>query len=138
MKDRRGGRSTLAGALVWMVLLVVGQLWMGGRLVVVPWLALGPLAASLVLPWRATAVAAVGGVVAVALLSANTGDLHTGQGMVRVLGSTALAGFAVLNASVRLRREERIRRVTEVAAIAQAAILHPVPAQVGGLVMASR
>jgi sigma-B regulation protein RsbU (phosphoserine phosphatase) len=58
--------------------------------------------------------------------------------VVRVLGSAALAGFAVLSSSVRLRREESIRRVTEVAAVAQAAILHPVPAQVGGLVLASR
>jgi phosphoserine phosphatase RsbU/P len=136
--DRRGGRAALGGALVWMVVLVVGQLLVGGRLVVVPWLALGPLAASLVLPWRATAVAAAGGVVAVALLSATTGDLRTGPGVVRVLGSAALAGFAVLSSSVRLRREARIRRVTQVAAVAQAAILHPVPAQVGRLVLASR
>ncbi len=137
-KDRRGGRGILAGAVLWMVVLVVGQLLVGGRLVVVPWVALGPLAASLALPWRATGVAAVAGVGAVALLSETTGDLQTAPGVVRVMGSAALAGFAVLSASVRLRREERIRRVTEVAAVAQAAILHPVPAQVGGLVMASR
>jgi sigma-B regulation protein RsbU (phosphoserine phosphatase) len=138
VRDRRIRRGALGGALLWMLLLVVGQLVVGGRLVVVPWLALGPLAASLVLAWRATTVAAVGGVVAVALISQNTGDLQTGPGVVRVLGSAALAGFAVLSASVRLRREERIRRVTEVAAVAQAAILHPVPARVGGLVLASR
>jgi serine phosphatase RsbU (regulator of sigma subunit) len=127
----------VAATLAWVVLLGVGQLLLGGRLVVVPWLALGPLAASLVARWRPTAVVAAASVLVVALLSARTGDLGTAQGVIRVVGSAFLAGFAVLSASVRVRREERVRRVAQVAAVAQTAILHPVPAQVGGVVMAS-
>lgn len=127
-----------AAAMTWVVVLVVGQLLLGERLVVVPWLALAALGASLQLPWRETTWTAAAGVVAVALLSAELGDLGTVPGVVRVLGSTALAAFAVLGAAVRVRREERVRRVAEVAAVAQAAILHPVPTQAGGLGLASR
>jgi sigma-B regulation protein RsbU (phosphoserine phosphatase) len=135
---RRRDVAALFGALALLAALVTAQLVVGGRLVVVPWLALSPLAASLLLRWRLTIVAAVASVAAVAWLSANTGDLDTYQGIVRVLGSTALAGFAVLSAAVRVRREQHVRRVAQVAAVAQAAILHPVPAEVGGVVLASR
>jgi len=129
----------LALAVAWVVVLSSAQYVVGGRLSVVPWLALGPLAASLVLPWRRTAVVAVLSVAAVAVLSLEIGgDLATGLGVVRVLGSAALAGFAVLSASVRVQRERRIRAVTEIATVAQTAIQHPVPTQVGGLALASR
>ena len=129
----------LALTLAWVVLLVTGQLAVGGRLAVVPWLALGPLVASLVLTWRPTAAVAVAAAGAVAFLSAHVGqDLSSGQGVVRVLGSAALGGFAVLSARVRVRREERIRTVTEIATVAQTAILNPVPARVGGFAFASR
>ncbi|GAA4964707.1 PP2C family protein-serine/threonine phosphatase [Kineococcus glutinatus] len=130
--------TVLALALGWVLALWGVQFAAGGRLVVVPWLALGPLAASLVLGWRPTAAVALTSVLAVAHLSHETGDLLDGVGEVRVAGSAALAGFAVFGARVRVRREERIRAVTEVATVAQTAILHPVPAQVGGLVLASR
>ncbi len=130
--------AVLAVALLWVALLVVLQLEIGGRLVVVPWLALAPLTASLLLPWVLTSAPAVASVAAVAVLSADTGDLAGTQGRVRVLGSAALAGFGVVGAAVRVRREERVRRVAEVAAVAQATILHPVPVQVGGLLLASR
>ena len=139
---RAAGTSDEAAALVvavaWVVALVTGQLLVGGRLSVVPWLALGPLLASLVLTWRWTAVAAAATVLGVCLISADAGDLGTGQGLVRVAGVTALAAFAVLSSLVRVRREEQVARVAQVAVVAQAAILHPVPARVGTLAMASR
>ena len=137
----RSGRDHLAAlvvAVAWVVALVVGQLLAGGRLSVVPWLALGPLVASLVLTWRLTSVASAVTVLGVCLISADAGDLGTGQGAIRVAGVTALAAFAVISAVVRVQREERVRRVAQVAVIAQTAILHPVPARVGDLVMASR
>lgn len=142
-QDARGASPhreavALALAIAWVVVLGGAQGVSEGRLVVVPWLALGPLAASLVLPWRRTAVVAVLSVVAVALLSFKVHDLATGLGVVRVLGSAALAGFAVLSASVRVQRERRIRAVTEIATVAQTAIQHPVPTQVAGLALASR
>ena len=146
--DTRGGATRAPGtpdepavllvAVAWVVALVTGQLLVGGRLSVVPWLALGPLVASLVLTWRWTTTAAAATVLGVCLISADAGDLGTGQGMVRVAGVTALAAFAVLSSLVRVRREERVARVAQVAVVAQAAILHPVPARVGSLAMASR
>ena len=142
-----GGRARLRPVVVvvpvclaWVLLLCLAKVGVGTeRLVVVPWLALAPLAASLVVGPRATAVVAAASVLAVAGLSGwGSGDLGTGAGEVRVAGSTALAAFAVVGAHVRQRREERIRSVTRVAAVAQTAIQHPVPARVGDLALASR
>jgi serine phosphatase RsbU (regulator of sigma subunit) len=128
----------LVVALAAVVALGALQHLYGDKLVVVPWLSLAPLTASLVLWWAPTAVVALASVVAVAVLSAGISDLTTRQGLIRLAGSTALAGFAVASSLVRTRREERIRRVTEVAVVAQATILHPVPVAVGGLMLASR
>jgi phosphoserine phosphatase RsbU/P len=129
----------IAAALLWIALLTVGQVLTRGRLVVVPWLALGPLAVSLVAARRATALVAVAAVSAVALLSGVVGhDLGTGVGFVRVVGSTALAAFAVFGAQIRVQREQRIRAMTRIATVAQTAIQHPVPAQVAGVALASR
>jgi len=135
---RHRRRVVVLAALLWITALTVGQVLGGGRLVVVPWLALGPLAASLVVPWVETAVVAVAAVTAVALLSASAHDLASGLGVVRVVGSAALAGFAVFGARVRVQRERRIRAMTQIATVAQTAIQHPAPAQVGGLALASR
>ncbi len=143
----RRHRASLVLGLLAVLVLVLSQLAMlsdNQRLIVVPWLALAPLVVSLTSNWRPTAVVAAGSVAAVALLSAlvNHGDVMAtllgGEALVRIAGSTALAVFAVGNAVVRHRREERIRRVTAVATVAQASILHPVPARVGGLRVASR
>ena len=135
---RRRRRLAFALGVAWIVALTVGQHLGGDRLVVVPWLALGPLAASLFLTWRPTAVVAALATLAVAVLSADAGDLDRTMGVIRVLGAAALAVFAVLSSRVRVQREQRIRAVTEVATVAQTAILNPVPAQVAGLVLASR
>lgn len=138
LRDRGREAAVLVLAIAWLVVLGGAQGVVGGRLVVVPWLALAPLAASLALTWRRTALVAGLSVLAVALLSLRVGDLHTWLGVVRVLGSAALAGFAVLGASVRVQRERRIRAVTEIATVAQTAIQHPVPTLVAGLALASR
>ncbi|RZS91546.1 serine phosphatase RsbU (regulator of sigma subunit) [Motilibacter rhizosphaerae] len=129
----------LTAALGSVVLITLVQDGLGSRLVVVPWLAIGPFAASLVFRWWTTLLVSVVSVGAVVLLSGTlVGDLDTHQGMIRVAGSTALVGFAVVSAEIRTRREDHIRRVTEVAAVAQATIIHPVPATVGGLNLHSR
>ena len=138
-RQRRLRRTAvLTAALAWVLLLWGGQYAAGGRLVVVPWLALGPFAAALVLSWRATALVAAASVLAVAQLSAEGDGLTSATSLVRIAGSAALAAFAVLSAQVRVRRERRIRAVTEVATVAQTAIQHPVPARVGDVVLASR
>jgi phosphoserine phosphatase RsbU/P len=136
-RSRRRHALVVLAALLWIVLLTVVQR-SGGRLVVVPWLALGPLVASLLLAWPATAVVAVAAVLAVTYLSAKVPDLNTGVGEIRVLGSMALGTFAVVGARVRVQREQRVRSMAQIATVAQTAIQHPVPAQVAGLALASR
>lgn len=130
-------RAVVAG-LLWVLVLTGGQLLLGGRLAVVPWLALGPLVTAMSARWTATLLVSATAVAAVAALSADSGDLASTTGTVRVAGSAALAAFAVASSRVRVDREARIRRVTEVATVAQTAILHPVPSQVGHLDLASR
>ena len=128
----------MVAALGWVTGLTSWQLAAGGRLVVVPALALAALAQSLATGWRPTACVAVASVGAVALLSARAGDASTVNGLARIAGAGGLGGFAVANAVLRLRRERRIRRVAEVAAIAQATIMRPVRARIGPWELASR
>lgn len=125
-------------ALLWLVVLTIGQAIVQGRLAVVPWLGLAPLAASLAVGARQTAIVALASVAAVVGLSEQASSLFSTDGLVRVAGSIGVAVFAVANAAIRVRREDRIRRVTEVATVAQATILHPVPTRVGQLRLASR
>jgi hypothetical protein len=135
--QRRRHAVVVVAALLWILVLTLVQL-RTNRLVVVPWLALGPLVASLLVAWPATAVVAVTGVLAVTFLSAHVHDLSTGLGEIRVLGSAALGTYAVVGARVRVQRERRVRAMAQIATVAQTAIQHPVPAQVAGLALASR
>ena len=50
---RRRRELVVMACLLWVALLTLGQALHSGRLVVVPWLVLGPLAASLVASWPA-------------------------------------------------------------------------------------
>lgn len=138
-RDRAARRALYLGSgLAWVIAMIAVQWELGDRLVIVPWLALGPLTVSLLLEWKRTALVSCLSVAAVVVLSAKIGDLASHQAAIRIAGSAALAVFAVVSSQIRVRREERIRRVTEVAAVAQATILHPVPVAVGGLTLASR
>ena len=127
-----------AGAVLWTVVLTAVQVDVGGPLVVVPGLALGPLVASLFLPWRSTGLLAVLAIAMVTLLSVRQAALTDSSTVLRVAGTSATAGFAVLNAAVRRHRETRLARVAEVAAVAQGAILHAVPPALGGYRLAAR
>ena len=136
------GRSRLLLAVVagvlWPTALALFQYRAGGRLVVVPGLALAPLAASLVLEWWGTGFVALYVIGLVVVLSADAGSLSSSDALVRIAGSSATCGFAVLNAAVRRRRERRLLRLTEVAAVAQGAILHAIPTELAGVALASR
>jgi phosphoserine phosphatase RsbU/P len=130
--------AALGVGLAWIAVLTGVQYAAGGALVVVPALSLAPLALSLIAGWRPTSVVALASVVGVAVLSEHVKGLLTTTGLARTAGTTALAAFAVVNSVIRIRRDGRIRSMTEVATIAQAAIMQPVPARVGPLDMASR
>ncbi|MDQ1463493.1 MAG: hypothetical protein QOC73_434 [Actinomycetota bacterium] len=128
----------VAAGLAWILLLTIVQFNIGGRLVVVPALSLAPLVLSLTTGWRPTLLVALGSTCAVGVLSEHVKSLLSTDGIARTTGTAALGAFAVANAILRLRRDNRIRTMTEVATIAQAAIMQSVPARVGPLDMASR
>lgn len=131
--------AVLAAAVAWVVAMYLLQVFaLGSRLVTVPFLLLGPLAASMVLAWADTAFTSLAVVVVVTLLSRRTGDLGKGQGELRILGSIASGLLVVINSAVRVRRERKLRSMTEVAAVAQGTILRPVPSYVAGLSFATR
>ncbi|MCD4532993.1 serine/threonine-protein phosphatase [Nocardioides sp. cx-169] len=94
--------------------------------------------ASMLTTARRTAAVAVAGVV----LAFVVGYLDEGtagtEWLLRAWLGVALAILAVVSAVVRDRREERLRRMTVIAATAQQALLSSLPARLGEVVLAAR
>jgi hypothetical protein len=130
--------AAIAGAVLAVTGLALYQAQAGGPLVVVPGLALAPLLVSLLLSWQVTGFVALYTIGWVVALSLQNGQLLESATVLRVAGTAATCGFAVLNAAVRRRRETRLARMSQVAEVVQGAILHAVPAQLGGFAIASR
>jgi phosphoserine phosphatase RsbU/P len=105
--------------------------------VVVAWLAVGPLLASLVLrPWVTAALAGWATLLGAGLIvnqPARTGTLVSHLGV-----CVLLAAFAVANAVLRTAAQRRLSRVRAVARVAQSALLREVPATVAAGRLASR
>ncbi|HEY6278154.1 MAG TPA: hypothetical protein VIX86_17700, partial [Streptosporangiaceae bacterium] len=114
----------------------VAQYRTGSGLIPVPWLAVGPLLASLVLPTRITAVLAGWAL----LLGAGliVGQPGGAGRLVSHLGELVLlAAFAVVNAALRTTAQQRLSQVRAVARVAQSALLREVPATVAAGRLAS-
>lgn len=92
----------------------------------VAWLALGPLAASLLLSWRWTTVVA-GSALLLGTLVVLTRPGSFSSEAQQVLVLAGLGAFAVGNCGLRQLREQQLQAVLRVAQVAQAAILQPVP-----------
>ena len=111
--------------------------WTRGVLVPVPWLAVGPLLASLVLSPKITAMLAgwamVLGVGLIVHQPGHPGMLASHLGVLLLL-----AAFAVANSALRTAAQRRLHQVRAVARVAQSAVLREVPATVGGGRLASR
>lgn len=132
-----------AGALTTAVVVVPGVLALLQAVAfeqgqTVGWLGIGPLIASLVLTSRrVAAISAYTLLVAGILIELHPGASTAADG-VRLAVVAALAAFAVANCVIRERRETRLRQVSEVARVAQAAILRPVPRKLGKWSLAAR
>src|SRR6266536_2964548 len=116
----------------------VAQYAMGSALILVPWLAVGPLLASLVLPPRITAVLASWALLlGIGLIAFQPG---LPGGLASHLGGLAshLAAFAVANSALRTAAQRRLSQVRAVARVAQSALLREVPATVTAGRLASR
>jgi phosphoserine phosphatase RsbU/P len=131
-------RRVLAlGIALFVAVAAVAQYRLGSGLIAVPWLAVGPLLASLVLPPRVTAVLAGWAVLLGAGLMASQFG-HPGR-LVSHLGVLVLlAGFAVANSALRTAAQERLSQVRAVARVAQSALLREVPTTVAAGRLASR
>lgn len=102
------------------------------------WLGVGPLLASLFLTWRRVAGIAVYTLLVAAVMVAVHPRPSLQADAVRLIVVSFLSAFAVANCVIRERRETRLLQVTEVARVAQAAILQPVPQSVRHWRLASR
>jgi phosphoserine phosphatase RsbU/P len=113
------------------------QYRMGSALIPVPWLAVGPLLASLVLPARITAMLAGWAVLLgfglIADQPGRPGRLVSHLGVL-----VLLAAFAVANSALRTAAQRRLSQVRAVARVAQSALLREVPATVAAGRLASR
>jgi hypothetical protein len=115
----------------------VAQYRTGSGLIPAPWLAVGPLLASLVLPARLTAVLAgwalLLGLGLIVEQPGGAGRLASHLGVL-----VLLAAFAVANAALRTAVQRRLSQVRAVARVAQSALLREVPATVAAGRLASR
>ncbi len=118
-------------------LLALGAYRRSGGLILVPWLAVGPLLASLVLRPRTTAVLAgwalLLGLGLIAHQPARLGGLASHLGVL-----VLLAAFAVVNSALRTAAQRRLSQVRAVARVAQSAVLREVPTTVTAGRLASR
>jgi phosphoserine phosphatase RsbU/P len=108
-----------------------------GGLIQVPWLAVGPLLASLILPPRLTAVLAgwamVLGIGLIVDQPERPGKFVSHLGVL-----VLLTAFAVVNSALRTAAQRRLSQVRAVARVAQSALLRDVPSTVTAGRLASR
>ena len=117
--------------------LAVGMYRTGVGLIPVPWLAVGPLLASLVLLPRMTAVLA-GWAMLLGLGLILDQPVRPGMLASHLGVLVLLAGFAVANSALRTAAQRRLSQVRAVARVAQSALLRAVPATVAAGRLASR
>jgi sigma-B regulation protein RsbU (phosphoserine phosphatase) len=134
-------RLATAGAVVacgWLVVLVVVDVLVSTQISPDPLFALAPLIACAVLSPRATTVFGVAAVALTVWSGWWNGDWSTGQQWVRLLEIVLVSVAAVVIATVRVRREQRLARVMNIAETAQRVILPKLPDSAGGVRVAGR
>lgn len=125
MSTSTAGATLAAVTLVGLVL--VDVVTPAGTVVFSPLFALAPMIACAVLPARRTALFA-GGALAAAVGSGVWNDnFGTAQNLVRLVDVVLIGGAAVVISAVRVHREQRLRRLTVLAEVAQRAVLPVLP-----------
>ena len=114
------------------------DLAVGGRAVLVGFLVVGPMLAAAWQGPRATAAVGCYTVIVSVLLGAPDDIWGTADHLLRSVGTTAGAAFAVWLAGHRVGREAELAEVTRVAEAAQRAILRPPPSTLGELRISAR
>jgi len=135
----RARAERVFAVLSWLAItaLALGAYRMSGGLILVPWLAVGPLLASVVVRPRTTAVLAgwamLLGLWLIVDQPEQPGRLASHLGVL-----VLLAAFAVANSALRTAAQRRLSQVRAVARVAQSAVLRAVPTVVTAGRLASR
>ena len=111
---------------------------LGKHVVLAGLLIAGPLLAAATLDRGRTIAVAGYAIVLAIILSASDHSLGTADGYAQLLVVAAGAGFAIPAAYARTRRQEALRRMTQIAEVAQRAVLPALPASVNGVDFACR
>jgi len=98
----------------------------------------GAIVASMLTSAKRTALVAFAAVSAALLGGLWSGNIGSRDWGIRALTCAALAGLAVVSATIRERREARLRRMTLIAETAQHAVLRSMPTAVGSVGFAAR
>jgi len=108
------------------------------RAILIGFLIVGPLLASARLDGARTAYVAAYGVALAVVLGIPDRTFGSPDHVLRCLTVSTGGGFATFTAHMRSERERALLRMTQVAEVAQRAILRPIPARIGGVAFATR
>jgi phosphoserine phosphatase RsbU/P len=87
---------------------------------------------------RRTAMVAVAASLLAALSAVWNHNIGTVGWWIRLAMTVALGGLAVILATLRARREQALQHMTDIAEVAQHAVLRPIPGSIGSLTFAAR
>jgi sigma-B regulation protein RsbU (phosphoserine phosphatase) len=111
---------------------------LGRHLILIGLLIAGPMLAAVNLAGPRTVLVAGSALVLAVALGPVDGIWGTPDHLIRCLVVAVGGGFATAIAVSRTRREQRLAQITQVAEVAQRAILRPVPARLGPMTFATR
>jgi phosphoserine phosphatase RsbU/P len=131
-------RSWVISALAVQAAIVLVDAATGPTTVLIGFLVLGPLIASLHLDGRLTTLMALLAVATAVPLGALNDIFATRDHVLRGLVVASGGALAVWAAYLRTEREQAVIRLTQVAEVAQRAILRPIPAVIGEVAFATR
>ena len=138
MRVERAASLSTWLAVAWLAVLTVVDFLIPPDVHLDALVTLAPLAACAALSARATAGFALAAIVLTVWMGVQNEAWGTAQQWVRLLDAAAVGTAAVVIASVRVRRERQLSRLTNISQIAQRAVLPVVPATVPGVAAASR
>ena len=140
MPTARWHRGGLVGTIPLAVLgvVVVVDALLPPAIVVTGAFGIAAIVASALVSVRQTAVVAGAAAFLTGLSALWHHNLGTVEWWIRIIGMVILGALAVVLAEVRVRRERRLRHMTDIADTAQRALLRKMPRSIGSLGFAAR
>jgi serine phosphatase RsbU (regulator of sigma subunit) len=116
----------------------VADAWLAGTTVLISLLIVGPLVAAVSLGGGYTAAVGAWSLALALVLGVPDGIFGTTDHLVRCLVVALGGAFCAVIAGRRTQGERELVRMTQLAEVAQRAILRPIPARIGGVLFAAR